>query len=308
MVSIIIPYYNRPQKIKRCVESVLKQTYQDFEILVVDDCSTVPLILDIDSRIRVFRNQKNLGPGLSRNKGLENATGEYVAFLDSDDYWDEKFLESCLKQFSKSPEVSMVYANGFEIDENGEVVGVRRNSIIIVNNILPHILKHTRPWGTGGCLWRNEYLKDVKWQSTISWEDYAFDIDVAIIRNKISGIQDSLVYYDSTGSDKLSNQSREQGILGKTETLLYISSSLLVSDFCNNTEVKESITNQLINGIIGILDSKSGDKSLIEATIKELKKWNGFFMSWYVKLITYFPIKTQLPLLRNLKTWIGKFS
>ena len=92
MTSIIIPYHNRPVKLKRCLNSIFQQTYQDFEILIIDDYSKTPLQLEVDNRVRILRNRKNLGPGLSRNVGLDNAKGEYIAFLDSDDYWDKEFL------------------------------------------------------------------------------------------------------------------------------------------------------------------------------------------------------------------------
>lgn len=305
MVSVIVPYYNRPEKLKRCINSVLKQTHQDFEILVIDDYSIIPLKLDIDPRIKVYRNSENSGPGLSRNVGLQKAKGNYIAFLDSDDYWDSRFLKRCMQRFFGKTDIAMVFANGYEVNEREEIIGIRRNSIIILNSILPQILKEVRHWGTGGCLWRSEYLKNIEWLSTSPWEDYAFDVGVAINCNKISGIKDCLVYYDLTGKDKISRQYWETAVSGKNKSLLHISKALRNSYFRNHLEIKEAITIQLINNIIAITGSKRNDKPSIGPSINEVKEWNGIIMWLYLKLIGYFPAKSRLKLFRLFKRLIA---
>lgn len=85
-VSILIPVYNQEKLIERCINSIPKR--DDIEIIVVDDCSTdnTLKVLEKFDNIKVIKNDKNLGIGLTRNKLLDNASGEYVFFLDSDDY------------------------------------------------------------------------------------------------------------------------------------------------------------------------------------------------------------------------------
>lgn len=300
MVSIIIPYYNRPEKLRRCIDSLLRQTHQNFEILVIDDCSIIPLVLNTDPRIKIYRNSQNLGSGISRNIGLDNANGKYIAFLDSDDFWDPKFLETCLQRF-ENLNVSMVFTNGYEVDEDEKVMRIRRDSIAIQDTILPNILKNKRQWGTGGCLWEYKYLKNVRWQAASSWEDYAFDIDVAINCNKISGIKDCLISYDSAGSDKLSRQNQNQAVSGKNQSLLHISKALWSSDFRFVREVKNSISIQLINNLISIKEYRLNNSTLIFPIILELKKWNGFIVGQYLYCLYYLPCKFQLRALRHLK-------
>ncbi|MCK0125020.1 glycosyltransferase family 2 protein [Gelidibacter sp. F2691] len=303
MISIVVPYYNRPTKLRRCIISIIKQTYSDLEVIIIDDFSTIPIINDFkDSRIRIFRNEKNMGPGVSRNIGLKKAKGDYIAFLDSDDYWDLRFLEKCMLHFRQNKDVAMVYANGYRINDVEKVVGIRRNSIETPNTILPEILQKTRHWGTGGCLWKMDWLKNVKWQSSIPWEDYAFDIDVAINCNKISGIKECLVYYDITGTDKISRQNRELAIIGKNKSLIYISSSLLKSKYSKDLIIKNAITNQLINNIILLINFNIQDKSFKFSVIDELVKWNRMTFRLYIHTIVALPEKTQLRLLRRLKT------
>ena len=105
-ISVIVPIYNVSEYLDRCMESLLNQTYTDFEIIMVDDGSPddCGMKCDVyamkDKRIRVI-HKENAGLGMARNSGLEIASGTYVAFVDSDDYVDEKMLENmycCLKK------------------------------------------------------------------------------------------------------------------------------------------------------------------------------------------------------------------
>lgn len=94
-VSVIIPVYNRADRIGRCLESVLRQTYRAVEIIIIDDGSTDNLeemIRPVWNQVRLIR-QENKGQGAARNAGIQAAKGEWIAFLDSDDLWDEKKLE-----------------------------------------------------------------------------------------------------------------------------------------------------------------------------------------------------------------------
>ncbi len=101
-ISIIIPVYNAELFISRCLESVCKQTLKDIEIICVNDCSsdnTLAILeeyLKKDNRLRVFTNIQNEGPAPSRNKGLNIANGEYIYFIDSDDWIDSDYLEKML--------------------------------------------------------------------------------------------------------------------------------------------------------------------------------------------------------------------
>lgn len=112
LVTVFIPVYNAEKYIKECIESVLAQTYQNFEILVVDDGST-DKSLDIirtynDERIRIYANDKNCGIPYTRNRGLELARGKYIAFLDADDVAYPKRLQKSVEFLEKHPEYRVV--------------------------------------------------------------------------------------------------------------------------------------------------------------------------------------------------------
>lgn len=123
-VSIIIPTYNRENTIKRAIDSILNQTYKNYEIIVVDDCSedkTESIVKDLNNkRIIYIKNEKNIGGAASRNVGLNNASGEIIAFLDSDNEWKENYLEDRLHYIDKG--YNFVFGRIEIIEENGNKV------------------------------------------------------------------------------------------------------------------------------------------------------------------------------------------
>lgn len=113
-VSVIIPIYNQEKYIEECINSVLNQTYTNIEIIVINDCSTdssLNLVNTIkDDRIRIISLEKHSGVSIARNKGIELATGEYIAFLDSDDYWVPEKIEKQI-DFIKRNNYEFIYGS-----------------------------------------------------------------------------------------------------------------------------------------------------------------------------------------------------
>lgn len=131
-VSIITPAYNSALYLEESVNSVLAQTFTNWEMIIVDDCSTdstYHLALSLaekDSRIKVFQNEKNSGVAVTRNRALDEATGEYIAFLDSDDLWLPQKIEKQLK-FMDVGHYVFSYTNYQKFDSK---TGERQNKII----------------------------------------------------------------------------------------------------------------------------------------------------------------------------------
>ena len=127
LVSIIMPSYNTANYINKSIQSVINQTYQNWELLIVDDCSTdnTDAIVDEfqDKRIRYIKNEKNSGAAISRNRALREAKGRWIAFLDSDDLWKPEKLEKQI-QFMKKKRCYFSYTNYEEIDANGNKMNV----------------------------------------------------------------------------------------------------------------------------------------------------------------------------------------
>lgn len=127
LVSIIMPSYNTAGFIEETIESVLNQTYTDWELIIVDDCSsdnTDEIIKKYlsDERIKYFKNEKNSGAAVSRNKALSEAKGKWIAFLDSDDLWSKDKLEKQVSFMAKNG-YHFSYTNYIEIDESSKPLG-----------------------------------------------------------------------------------------------------------------------------------------------------------------------------------------
>jgi glycosyltransferase involved in cell wall biosynthesis len=124
LVSVIVPTYNRAQLCKKTVESALRQTFHNMEVIVVDDGSTddtEPVISGLDPRV-VYIKQENQGVSAARNHGLRCARGEYIAFLDSDDIWLPWKLECQLDVLRRFPSAGMVWSDMSAVDEKGNVL------------------------------------------------------------------------------------------------------------------------------------------------------------------------------------------
>lgn len=134
LVSIVMPNYNGSKYLEETIQSVIAQTYQNWELLFVDDCSSdnsLELVRSFDDdRIRIFQNEKNSGAAVSRNLALKMAKGRWIAFLDSDDLWlPDKLAEQL--SFMVSNDCHFSYTPYSQIDESGkplnvEVTGPRR--------------------------------------------------------------------------------------------------------------------------------------------------------------------------------------
>jgi len=129
-VTVVIPTFNRAALVARAIRSVLAQTCQDWELIVVDDDSTDGTEQAVrsfsDNRITYIRHNRNRRVSAARNTGIRCARGEYIAFLDSDDEWLPEKLEKELEVFRNSdPEVGLVYTGKMILDESGKLLNVR---------------------------------------------------------------------------------------------------------------------------------------------------------------------------------------
>ena len=124
LISVVMPAYNAEKTIAKAIQSARVQTYSDIEVIIVDDCSqdeTVKIAASYakkDNRIKVFQNQTNMGAAFARNRGVEEAGGDWIAFLDSDDRWVPSKLEKQSDILIKNPLCPLYYTgSAFENDE-----------------------------------------------------------------------------------------------------------------------------------------------------------------------------------------------
>lgn len=126
-VSVYIPTYNYGRYLKKAIDSVLAQTYQDFELIIIDDASrdnTLQILkkYEDNSKIKIIKNKNNLGFVKSAIKAIKMAEGEYIMRVDADDYLDENALLVMVNILEKHPEIGMVYPDYFHIDKEGNII------------------------------------------------------------------------------------------------------------------------------------------------------------------------------------------
>lgn len=205
-IDIIIPVYNTKRYISYCLDSVLKQDYEDYRIIVIDDKSTDGS-LDLlrvykekfPDKITLIESPINVGAASSRNLGLENATSEYVTFLDSDD----RLAPGILKKVDK---VSRLYtpdiiSSDLHLNINGinaDFLGMKnrhfkQNRLIIPEEEKMHIYQE-RPGVTSKFI-RRELIGDNRFPNGLKWEDYAFMIPFFIKAKSIYILEDTGYYY-----------------------------------------------------------------------------------------------------------------
>ncbi|WP_195600003.1 glycosyltransferase family 2 protein [Longibaculum muris] len=178
LVSIIMPSYNTANYIEESIQSVLNQTYTNWELIIVDDCSTdntdeiISKFLE-DKRIHYFKNEKNLGAAVSRNKALREANGRWITFLDSDDLWNSLKLEKQIN-FMISNDYHFSYTCYKEIDEENREMGV----IISGPKKITKFGMHTYCWP--GCL---TVMYDAKFNGLIQIKDIKKNNDYALWLN-----------------------------------------------------------------------------------------------------------------------------
>ncbi len=121
-VSVIMPVYNASRFLSQAIDSVLNQTYSDFELIVIDDCSkddSFSILKEYeekDPRVRVFKNEENKGVSYTRNFGVKNARFDYVALIDSDDMWEKDKLSKQMKLFLDYPDTDITYTGCAFVD------------------------------------------------------------------------------------------------------------------------------------------------------------------------------------------------
>ena len=130
LISIIIPYYKKREYISETINSVLNQSYRKFEILIIydddnlSDLNYLEKLFQSEEKIRIIKNSQTIGAGLSRNKGIQNSKGEYIAFIDADDIWKKYKLENQIN-FMKKKKIKISHTTYQIIDKNDRVLGER---------------------------------------------------------------------------------------------------------------------------------------------------------------------------------------
>lgn len=210
LVSVIIPVHNRFECAQRAVASVIAQSYRPIELIVVDDASAQPFVPRLencpdDVSVKVLRQGQNLGPGGAREAGRQAARGEFLAYLDSDDYWSPSFLQRLVQALNANPEAGMAYCLARYI-EGSRRTGVVKGSDNRYDHVLPTIL-WGRPWHTSGCVWRRSMTDRIgPWLSLWRWEDYDYDCRAGCLGISLAYVPEPLCFVQSDDPAQVSGR------------------------------------------------------------------------------------------------------
>lgn len=207
LVTIITPTFNSESTIKKTILSILEQSYQNWELIITDDCSTDNTVNIIkkyqkeDNRIKVFVLKRNSGAGIARNNSISNAQGRFIAFCDSDDTWLPSKLETQIN-FMRENNIGFSYSGYYVIDEYGKNLGVVRARPKI---LYKHILRNNYI----GCLTAIYDTKKLgkQFMSQIrKRQDWVLWIKIIKILGEVKGIEEPLAEYTNRKNSISSNK------------------------------------------------------------------------------------------------------
>ena len=257
LISIIVPVYNSELYINRCLDSLLKQTYKNIEIIIVDDGSkdnSLQLIKDYanrDSRIKVY-TQSNQGPSVARNTGLDNSTGKYIMFVDADDFIDKNMVTNMVEGIKDDKNTlvlcdnSEIWAN--EIEER-KLFDTDKNYIKKVD-----VIKAIASGKAGlvcGKLFNKNIIKEhnIKFDKEIKMcEDQIFFLNISRYCDNFVYIPKQLYFYDRRNESSITIKYKER-IIDNQIYVINIVKEILKTSGLESDDIKYIINNRYIDAI-----------------------------------------------------------
>ncbi|MBQ4406560.1 MAG: glycosyltransferase [Bacteroidales bacterium] len=308
-LSVIVPVYNVEKYLERCVSSLLQQEVQGMEIILVDDKSpdSSPILCDkyakIDSRIKVIHKKENQGLGFARNTGLEVAKGEYVTFVDSDDYVEKDTYNKVLAECSLH-NLDICYFRHRRVDEYGNYYQVsddlktydfysKNDYLIILSAMMGGDVSRPKLFQMEPTVWGGVYRRDLlikeniyfKSEREVVSEDLVFHIDLLPHTNRIKVLPN--VYYNYFVNTKsLSTSYSDEKLLKILNLLKYLGERLPL--IYNNDNYKGSFISYILIMFKSIIRFETWGKKSIISKCKSINKICNLEI---LKILYDFPIK-----------------
>lgn len=195
LISVIMPAYNADRYIAEAVDSVRMQTYKNWELLVLDDgsadqsCQIVQALAKEDSRIRLIKNEKNMGVARTRNRGFDLCKGSYVALLDADDLWHPTKLEKQLALLEQTG-AQLAYSSYAIVNSQGQKV---KGDYLVPETVTFRELLKENVIGCSAVLLRSELLQKHRFQTDFFHEDYVLWLQLLQEGYRAVGCRDVLL-------------------------------------------------------------------------------------------------------------------
>ena len=208
LVSVIMPYYKKKKYIELAVNSVIQQTYKNFELIIVhddenkEDLNFLKNLIKKDKRIKLYINKKNLGAGESRNKGIKLSQGSLIAFLDADDLWTRNKLKKQIF-FMKKNLVDISHTSYHIINSDNKIIGSRR-----AKDMNHKLLLNSCDIGLSTVIIKKELITNkIKFANINTKEDYVLWLKITLNNKKIFALKNNLTKWrklnDSLSASKI---------------------------------------------------------------------------------------------------------
>lgn len=248
LISIIMPVYNSEKYIAEAIESVCTQSYENWELLIVNDGSTdhTSEILDhyakIDSRIKVF-HRKNEGVSMARNFALNQINGEYVTFIDSDDVYHLKHLERQIQVFKQYSDCDIVFSRHKEFrGELNKNEAVTSGKVEIWNdNILQKVISDSNNHFVWNAMIKSEIAKKEIFSSIRFAEDYCYIRDCVWNCKKMAVLDEVLYFYRRDNENAMTNHFFSEKYIGD-----YMKLVQNIYDFCKEHNLKDDFYRRMV--------------------------------------------------------------
>ena len=236
LVSIITPLYNSAHYIRKTIDSIINQTYHNWELLVIDDCSSdnsveiVEKFSKLDSRIKLIKLDNNSGAAVARNRGIQEAKGRFIAFLDSDDTWISDKLEKQIK-FMLTNDYAFTYTVYHKVNEHGEYL----STVNIPERISYNELLKTCVIGCLTAMYDTETLGKITFPLIRKRQDFALWLKILKKVPFAYGLDEDLASYtvrnDSISANKFKAAQYNWYLYRKIENLSLIQSLYYFSHY-----------------------------------------------------------------------------
>ena len=248
MISIIMPVYNSEKYVSEAIESVKKQSYESWELLIVNDGSTdhTAEILDAydrnDSRIKVF-HKTNEGVSRTRNFALSKVRGEYVTFLDSDDIYHKDRLQRMIQIVDMYPECDIVFTRHKEFRGEIEVneISCSGELTVIDDNILKKVISDSNNHFMWNMTIKSEIAKKVQFASLRFGEDFCYIRDCAWYCSKMAVLDEILYYYRRDNENAMTSHFFSEKYIED-----YMKLPENVYDFCKSHQLNEKFYRNIV--------------------------------------------------------------
>lgn len=280
-VSVIVPMYNVDKYIEECLDSLLQQSYNNYEIILINDGSTDKTLEKCkkyeNGKIRII-NQSNQGVSIARNNGLMESRGEYILFVDADDVCSKKYIEKLVEALEQENNIDMAICNYTKIIEILDNEKLADNNVIIpsknlLNEMIQNELKE-------GYLWNKIFKRsiiennNIKFENNISvWEDLYFVLEYLLKANKVIRIKDILYYYRTREGSAINRKESLKGLKHKLKILeLILKNICKYEDKSSNNVIKKLYITILLKILLIEYKEKIETKDDIKEKIKEIEK------------------------------------